>query len=239
MIGSKPMPSERFFDSNLEHHDSHGQLEGDEFNHASKVFRIKVGDTFDVINGQGLLAHCEALELSKKHLSYKVLSSSFTSKSIPKLTLVLGMPKFNRLETIVEKVTEIGCEEIILFNADRSEKTDLSKNQLERLNLILQASLKQCGRLFLPSLEFTTNFEKIFESDRTYYFGDVNSKTPLTKLISHNVGIVIGPESGFSDKEHQILLTKATGISLSDAILRVDTAAICGAYLLKNLSVIN
>ncbi len=233
------MPIERFFDSKLEQHDSHGQLEGDEFNHASKVFRIRAGDTFDVINGNGLLARCEALEISKKHLTYQVQSSSFVPKSIPKLTLVLGMPKFNRLETIVEKVTEIGCEEIILFNADRSEKTDLSKNQLERLILILQASLKQCGRLHLPTLEFVSNFEKIFESDRTYYFGDVNSKTQLTKLPPHNFGIVIGPESGFSDKEHQILLTKALGISLSDAILRVDTAAICGVYLLKNLSVIN
>lgn len=233
------MPIERFFDSKLDQHDSHGQLEGDEFNHASKVFRIKSGDIFDVINGQGLLAQCQALELSKKHLAYKVLSSSFIAKSIPKLTLVLGMPKFNRLETIVEKVTEIGCEEIILFNADRSEKTDLSKNQLERLNLILQASLKQCGRLHLPTLEFVSNFEKIFESDRIYYFGDVNSKIHLSKLTSDNFGIVIGPESGFSEKEHQILLSKAIGISLNDAILRVDTAAICGVYLLKNLSVVN
>jgi 16S rRNA (uracil1498-N3)-methyltransferase len=233
------MPIERFFNASLKDNDKDGYLEGDEFIHASKVFRIKSGETFELINGKGVLALVEALEISKKHLSYKVLKIYSEPRHIPKLSLVLGMPKFNRLETIVEKVTEIGCEEIILFNADRSEKTDLSKNQLERLQLILQASLKQCGRLHLPSLEFVSNFDKIFESDRKYYFGDVNVQSHLRSIPHENVGIVIGPESGFSEKEHQILAKKAEGISLSDAILRTDTAAICGVFLLKNLSVIH
>lgn len=233
------MPIERFFDANFTSGDTSGSLQGDEFIHASKVFRLKENDQFQIINGKGCLATVIADEITKKHISYKVIELVKDQVNIPKLSLILGMPKFNRLETIIEKVTEIGCDEIILFNADRSEKTDLSKNQLERLQLILQASLKQCGRLRLPSLELVSNFEKIFESDRTYYFGDVHSKTSFITKSQDNVGIVIGPESGFSDREHAILKNKAIGISLNDAILRVDTAAICGVFLLKNLSSIN
>lgn len=233
------MPIERFFDASLNNNDKQGLLKEDEFIHATKVFRIQPGDTFEVINGQGLLARAKALEVSKKHLSYEIITMTNTPKGVPKLTLVLGMPKFNRLETIVEKVTELGCEEIILFNAERSEKTDLSNNQLKRLHLILQASLKQCGRLHMPTLELVTNFEKIFESDRQYYFGDLHSRSPLKKFLEGHVGIVIGPESGFSDKELLILTKKAVGISLSEAVLRVDTAAICGVFYLKTLSMIH
>lgn len=233
------MPIERFFDSNLDKDKVLGKLEGDEFIHATKVFRIKTQDTFEVINGHGCLALVEAIEISKKYLTYKVLKMNYWEQKIPELTLILGMPKFNRLETIIEKVTEIGCEEIILFNADRSEKTDLSKNQFERLHLILQASLKQCGRLHLPILKFIPHLEQVFESDRDYYFGDVNARSSLSSLAQRNRGIIIGPESGFSQKEHLILEKKGVGISLSDAILRVDTAAICGVFLLKNLKMVN
>lgn len=233
------MPIERFFDPLVDKDDKQGVLKEDEFIHATKVFRIKVGDTFELINGKGLLATAKALEVSKKHLSYQILKTSYTPPQVAQLTLILGMPKFNRLETIIEKVTELGCDEIILFNAQRSEKTDLSKNQLDRLQLILQASLKQCGRLHMPTLEVVANFEKIFESDRQYYFGDIHAKAPLQKAQQGRLGIVIGPESGFSEKEHLILAKKAVGISLSDAVLRVDTAAICGVFHLKNLSMIH
>lgn len=228
------MPIERFFDLNFQQSDKFGKLEGDEFTHATKVFRIHVSDRFEIINGHGCLAEVEAIEITKKYLTYKVHNVHFVPRGVPKLTLVLGMPKFNRLETIVEKVTEIGCDQIIMFNADRSEKTDLSKNQWERLNLILQASLKQCGRLHLPAIELISDLDKVFESDRTYLFGDLNAKKPIQGLFQHNLGLIIGPESGFSDKELILLNKKAKGILLSDATLRVDTAAICGMYLLSS-----
>lgn len=227
------MPVERFFDANLNYADSEGKLSGDQMHHALKVFRLKEDDECEIINGRGLLAKVVVSEISKKHLIYKVLEKHQTPHKTASITLILGMPKFNRLETIVEKVCELGCDEIILFNADRSEKVDLSQNQLERLQLILQAALKQSGRLFLPHVELLPSLERALESPRSYYFGDVNASSSLLVHDIEPKAIVIGPESGFSVKETSLLKEKATSISLSDAILRVDTAAIVGVYLLK------
>lgn len=226
------MPIERFYDPHLEVNTLIGQLSEEEMHHAVRVFRLKAGDKCQIINGHGLLAEACIDEISKKHVSYKVSLIHQQPRKILKRTLIIGMPKFNRLEFIIEKVCELGCDHIVLFNADRSEKTDLSKNQLERLQFLLQAALKQCGRLYFPSLEFRAHLEACIESDVSYYFGDVDSKQKLPTHLEQQVGFIIGPESGFSEKETLFLKEKAVGISLSDAVLRVDTAAISAAALI-------
>lgn len=229
------MPIERFFDANLNHDDTSGKLTGDQMHHALKVFRLKLHDVCEIINGHGLLAEVEIIEISKKHMSYRVTKKIVVPHKPPVCTLILGMPKFTRLETIVEKVCELGCDEIILFNADRSEKLDLSPNQLERLQLILQAALKQSGRLYLPHLELLPSLERALEPPRSYFFGDVDAHGTITHATEGPRAIVIGPESGFSKEETAILKEKAVSISLSDAVLRVDTAAIVGIFSIRTI----
>lgn len=142
------MPVERFFDDLLEPNHKEGKLHGDEMHHAIRVFRLKESDTCEVINGRGLLAKVTIDEISKKYVSYRVDSIDIQQKSGLYKTLILGMPKFTKLELIAEKICELGCDELILFNADKSEKFDLSDNQMERLHTLFGTSLKQCGRLF-------------------------------------------------------------------------------------------
>lgn len=227
------MPINRFFDPNLTSDTKEGILEGDEFNHATKSFRIRDADKIELINGKGALAQACVKSISKKHLSYEVESFHQEPQKIASATLVLGMPKFNRLEIILEKITELGCLEIVLFNADRSEKLDLSKNQWQRIELILVAALKQSGRLFFPSISVKPHLESCFDSDRVYFFGDLDAKDKQLPKNHTNIGFIIGPESGLSDKEKSLLKTKAQGLLLSDATLRVDTAAIISVFLMQ------
>jgi 16S rRNA (uracil1498-N3)-methyltransferase len=225
------MPIDRFFDSELTHMSTLGTLKDDEMLHALKVFRLKIGDNFEVINGHGLLAQVTLTQTSKKHLSYTVHSFHQSPPQPPKKSLIVGMPKFNRLELIVEKACELGIEQITVFNADKSEKLNLSHNQLQRLHAILVASLKQCGRLFLPTVELKSNLAECFESDKTYFFGDLTTQNK-EPLPSSPIGFIIGPESGLSDHELALCQSKAIPYTLSQAVLRVDTAAICAAYIM-------
>jgi len=229
------MPINRFYDPKLEKTSLQGRLEEDEFNHATKSFRLKKGDKLEVINGKGVLATACVLEITKKHLTYEITHLELFQPQIAPFVLVLGMPKFNRLETILEKVTELGCLEVVLFNADRSEKVDLSKNQLDRAELILIAALKQSGRLFMPQVLVKPHLEECFDSDRDYFFGDLSSQDRKLKTSSSLLGFVIGPESGFSDKEKLLLKTKAYGVLLSEATLRTDTAAIIATHLMAQV----
>jgi 16S rRNA (uracil1498-N3)-methyltransferase len=228
------MPIERFFDPDLTNETTLGHLSHEEMHHITRVFRLKTGDHCEIINGRGGLAQVTLGEMTKKHMDYHVNSFHEERKNEHHTALILGMPKFNRLEFIVEKVAEIGCDQIILFDADRSEKSSLSDNQMDRIQLLFQAALKQSGRLFIPSLELKPNLLSCFEHDRMYYFGDVKGSKKLEGLTHQKCGFIIGPESGFSDKEHLILHEKAHSVSLSDAILRVDTAAICASFLMRH-----
>lgn len=227
------MPINRFYDPHLTINTQEGTLEGDEFNHAVRSFRIKEKEKIELINGKGAFAQAIVTNISKKNLIYQVENIHQTPPHLAQTTLILGMPKFNRLEIILEKVTELGCLDIVLFNAERSEKLDLSKNQWQRIELILVAALKQSGRLFLPSISIKPHLETCFESDRIYFFGDLDATQKHLIKNQVPIGFVIGPESGLSEKEKTLLKTKATGILLSDATLRVDTAAIVSVFLMQ------
>jgi 16S rRNA (uracil1498-N3)-methyltransferase len=132
------------------------------------------------------------------------------------------------LEWTLEKATELGATEFWLFPGKRSEKKDLSKSQIHRLETILINALKQCGRLYLPKIILKPPLEEWQIPSGSLFFGDFSTTTPLKKTFDDTVTFFIGPEKGFSPAETLLLREKfkAHPISLHENILRAETAAI-------------
>jgi 16S rRNA (uracil1498-N3)-methyltransferase len=231
------MPQDRFFiDAPFALHKTL-PLEDLEFHHLIHVMRVKENERIELVNGQGQLAEAAVLQIAKKHALLKIEAITSEEPGLP-LILSQGLPRLNRLDFILEKGTELGLTDLWLFVGDLSEKKEVN---LQRIKGVMIAAMKQCGRLFLPKVQFFPSIEKC-PLQIPAYFGDLDPKAPLlTPLIKPGepAAIFIGPEKGFSARETEWLKKKATGVKLNSHILRTDTAAIAAVAILAHLRQIN
>lgn len=232
------MPADRFFvaaplKNNL-------TLEGEEFHHLAKVMRIRLGETIELVNGQGEFAEAEVISLNKTNCELKIVSHKKVPPPEQSLILALALTRPASLEWTLEKATELGATEFWLFPGERSEKKDLSTSQRHRLETIVINALKQCGRLYLPKIILKPPLEEWQPPSGSLFFGDFSTTTPLQKPFDKTVTFFIGPEKGFSPAETLLLKEKfkARPISLHENILRAETAAITvlGQFSLLKIS---
>jgi 16S rRNA (uracil1498-N3)-methyltransferase len=236
------MPIERYFVEDPLLVNTEVMISKDEHLHMTKVMRAKTKDPLELINGKGSLAKAYISEIKKDHSLCVILSVEHTPPP-PSLILAQAIPRFNRLEYIIEKGTELNVSEFWLFPGDRSEKNLFSPNQKERMKHLMIAAAKQCGRLHLPEIHIKESLHNWSEMEAPLLFGDTREKAPFLLDIGkskewHSCIMAIGPESGFSDKEVVHLESlKGRGVKLHSNILRVDTASLTAlslvSYLLK------
>ncbi len=233
------MPQERFYiDESLEN-GSEIVLSGDEAHHVTRVMRGKVGDSIELINGKGILAQAIIQNMQKEKVCCRIEKATLSSKKSP-LILAQAIPRFNRLEYIIEKATELNVEEFWLFPGKQSEKSDFSANQQERMRTLMIAAMKQSGRLTLPQILFKPSLFSWGKPEGTFLFGDTDPKAPylwnaLTSPLVTPIIFAVGPESGFhKDEVHYLKNTLfGKGVKLHDNILRVDTAPLTALSLLQ------
>jgi 16S rRNA (uracil1498-N3)-methyltransferase len=233
------MPAERYYVNNPLIEEEIVILEDKEFHHLAHVMRGSVGDSIELVNGEGSLAEALIQKLEKKRALLKVKNSTRGAKPKFEIILAQALPRMNRLDFILEKGTELGMTEIWLFPGELGEKQKITTHQRERMQGLTIAAIKQCGRLYLPKivlLPTILNWKKLAYPS---YFGDTTSDAdifPSTQDKS-KAGVIffVGPESGFSNSEIQKLQDlKSMGVKLHPNILRTDTAAITALTLISH-----
>lgn len=234
------MPHDRFFTESDLQRESEVEITGEEAFHLSKVMRKQAGETVELVNGRGLLARCELIEGTKRSVRLKIRESEKMPPPRTELILLQALPRASRLDTIVEKCTELGVTEFHFFPGDRSEKNTLSTNQLERLRHLTISALKQSGRYYLPKVQVIDSISRWEKFNGVLIIGSLepSAESLIDTLVKHpskRYAVVIGPEAGLTNKEEQLLIELgAIGVRLNEAILRTDTAPIvaCGVMAL-------
>jgi 16S rRNA (uracil1498-N3)-methyltransferase len=227
------MPHERFYlNASLEKGDTVA-LADTELHHLAHVSRCRVGDVVDLVNGNGALAEARVESLDKRQATLLVEKVQREDPSARRVILAQAYPRANRLDTILEKCTELGVTEFWLFVGEKSERKETA---LPRVDAVLISAMKQCGSLYLPKLVQKKGIKQWEELPCKTYFGafDVGVKFLPHVVSGADSMLVIGPESGLTRDEEDVLRKLgAEGVSLSKNVLRTDTAAIAGiAYLM-------
>lgn len=206
-------------------------IEGDELRHL-QVLRLEVNETIEIVNGRGDLAKVCIESIEKKRAFLKVVQKS--AASLPTKKLILAVPYLmpSKLELIIEKCTEIGAWQFLLYFADHSEKKEISEHALKRLKALSISAMKQCGRLFLPSIE-KVSFQEVLKRREPLYFGSLD-KEENSEGFQKEAIFISGPEKGFSDKEKKALRASGVGVSLNSNILRAETAPIVASAIFQS-----
>ena len=180
----------------------------------------------------GQLAEARVISIDRNKGVLEILDLKIEKPQKTKVVIAQAIPKTNRLNTIIEKGTELGMTEIWLFPAVYSEKKQFSEKRLKTISI---SALKQCGRLYLPKIMLKPPLQQWKKERYTYFFGDVNPSAPpfMEVLSGTNICFLVGPESGFSEKEVEIMRSwGAVGVKLHENILRTDTASLVALSLI-------
>ncbi len=213
-------------------------LTDDEFHHLKNVLRKQSGDQIELVDGKGTLATAVVKEVRKREATLLITEAAQEKPSPLFIQLYQAFPRQSKLDWILEKGTELGVSEFVLFPSERSEKRALSKEQSRRAKLLTVSAIKQAGRLFLPTITLLDQFP---QECKNIYYGDVSGDARsfpelLSEQKAKTIACLIGPESGLSEKEMTHLQDGgAIPMKLSDGILRTETAAVAAATFMSAL----
>lgn len=200
-----------------------------------KVFRLKGSDRVIIFNGgdseyEGyfkILAKNEAVLVIDKETKVE-------KQTNVDLHLFQSIIKKDNFELIVEKCTEIGISDFHPLVSERSEKKDIN---VERLNKIAKEAAEQSGKTTLPRIFSPEGLEKaISDFDGELFVLDFEGEGLLETVETNKnkkIGILIGPEGGWSDNEKIWFDEKGIrSVSFGAQILRAETAAIVVSALI-------
>jgi 16S rRNA (uracil1498-N3)-methyltransferase len=217
-----------------------GTLNPDESVHLAKVLRARAGDQILLTDGKGTCATVELVEVSRHGCKYRVVSGTARySEKRPTVHLAIApLHHADRMEWLLEKAVEIGVGKIQLLKTARSVEHQRVKN--DRAQRIMLAAMKQSQRWFLPDLlpeMILSEFLNINRNDKlllAHCLNDEKARIVSTHRNNDHTWLIIGPEGDFSpDEVKMCLAVGAQAVSLGQARLRSETAAIFGLSVLN------
>lgn len=210
-----------------------GILPPEESAHCVRVLRHKTGDLINVIDGKGFLFNCEIIVSDPKRTEVKIISEKKENHTWEnRICIAVAPPKNSeRLDWLVEKVVEVGVDEIIPVVCKRSERKQVKE---ERLQKIVISAMKQSLKAYLPKLHSIMSFSDLMEYAKAFnnkfiaYCDETLGKSYLCRVIGNSdTLIVIGPEGDFTPEEVETAMKRGfQPVSLGESRLRTETAAL-------------
>lgn len=194
--------------------------------HLGRVLRLRAGEEVCAADGSGRWRRC-TWDGGKLVADGPVEDGPRPSG--PPVTIAFVPPKGDRPELIVQKLTELGVDRILVTSSARSVVRwdgERGERHIERLRRVARSAAEQCRRLSLPVVERTDLASVLGSGDVA--LADMEGRPP----DAGDVGFVVGPEGGWTDAERELARScGAASVCLAEHVLRAETAAIAAAVV--------
>ena len=221
--------------------DNLATVTGSEAVHLCRVMRIKTGDSVVLCDNAGFDYTAVAKDVNEKLITFDIIEKTKNEAEPAKsLTVYMALPKSDKLEFIVQKACELGAKKLVPFVSEFcvAQKSKKEDNKKARLAKISAEAAKQCGRSTPMEIGDTLTLKQLLAemgaNDINLFFYE-HADMPLKEANladKQTVGVIIGSEGGFSEKECALLGENgAVTISLGKRILRCETAAVSAITL--------
>tara|TARA_B110000467_G_scaffold85917_1_gene77568 strand:- start:3660 stop:4355 length:696 start_codon:yes stop_codon:yes gene_type:complete len=217
------------------------ELSKDESHHCVKVLRKSVHDVIMVIDGVGNLYTSKLIDLNSKKTILEItnIHRDFSKRANHLHIAISPTKSMDRLEWFIEKVVEIGIDEISLIQCKNSERT---KIKMDRCEKIIMSATKQSLKSFLPRLNPLIQFDEFINKIHIEVAKSIGylGNQEATLLSDYHYGkkshlICIGPEGDFSPDEVKIAIENGFEIiSLGKSRLRTETAGVVASTLINS-----
>lgn len=209
------------------------ELDDKELVHLMKnVLKLSVGESCIVFCDNSDDYLCLIKDINKTAILLQ-RQSTVPKKAIPKnIIACISITKRDSFEIVVQKLTEIGIQEIVPIISDRTIKQSL---RIDRLQKISDEALEQSGGAKVVKISKPETLEKVLELHKNLaqcYF-DIEGKENIENS-NNDMVFYVGPEGGWSGQDKDLFSKyKVPAYTLGTTTLRAETASIvCGYKLL-------
>jgi 16S rRNA (uracil1498-N3)-methyltransferase len=234
------MARRRFFVDAV--HGGHAQIVGEDAHHLTRVLRVEPGQQFEISDNHSV--YLAEVESARKDLvSFAVREKLASVEPLVRTTLLASLIRFERFEWMLEKAVELGVEQVVPVEAERSEKglEQAAGRRLPRWNRIAREASQQSRRARLPQIGAPVPIADAvkIEAAHRYVFEEAEASPVLSALPAHpqpgeSVALLVGPEGGWTDRERQLIATADwCAVSLGAEILRAETAAVAALAIIN------
>lgn len=215
--------------------------------HMINVMRFRVDDTFEMVDRDKNVFLCKIVNVEEQTVIYQPIEKYENSSEMPiRFTIFCPLLKGEKFEWMLQKSTELGAAQFIIYEADRSiVKLDEKKKEkrLIRYRKVIKEASEQSKRTIIPEVDFAHKLKHIdftaFDHTVIAYEGNVDDESlSLNKLErfeeDSTVAFIFGPEGGLTESEVGFY-DAITPVRLGPRILRAESAPL---YFLSSMSYI-
>jgi 16S rRNA (uracil1498-N3)-methyltransferase len=215
-------------------------LDAEEARHLRRVLRLRVGDLVRALDGRGRELTVRLTALGSRSAEGQILDSTTPARESPlHLTLAQGLPKADKLDTIIRMCTELGVAAVVPLLTSRA--VPVGAGRLARWERVAREAAKQSGRAVVPAIsaplslgawlaarEPTGLLVCLWERETS----PLADRLPVARP-AHAV-VVVGPEGGLADEEVGSLEAAGAVVAgLGPRVLRTETAGPVAVALLQ------
>jgi 16S rRNA (uracil1498-N3)-methyltransferase len=208
-------------------------IAGDEHRHLA-VARVESDELIEIFDGKGHVWTAAVESVNKRETVARVTASREAAPPRFELILALAMIRIAAFELALEKAVEVGVTRIAPFTAARSNVEP--GHRQDRWTRILVEAAKQSKHYHLLQLDAPRSFAEVLSipAASKIMFAEREGGSLESALTGSPVLYLIGPEGGWTDEELSAARKNNFQlVSLGDAILKAETAAIVGASLIR------
>lgn len=218
-----------------------------------KAQRIKLNEKISVVDKCGKRFIVEITDIDKGSFKARILKETPSHENNFSYTLFFALSKSSKVEDVIRASTEIGFDDFFIFKSQRSVISLDKKKEGEKCkryqSIARSASMQSC-RSTIPHVHEIVNFNELEcliaqLKDVLFCYEGTQLNQQILKVVNNiyisgvtsgKIGIIVGPEGGFSAEEVEQLrgLNNVHEVSLGETILRCETAGIVASALAKS-----
>lgn len=219
------------------------EVRGENARHLTRVLRVQPGQQFEISDGEHAWL-AEVVEAHGETAVFRVLEPVETPDLPVQIVLYAALIKFDRLEWMIEKATELGVESFQPVECARSERGlfEAARKRLGRWERIAYEAGQQSRRLRPPEIRPALKWKAALAGPAGLRLMLEEGVAPplLTALprerhAGDHITVLVGPEGGWTDGEQEEAASCGwQAVSLGPRILRAETAALAAVSVIAN-----
>ena len=236
----------QFFVEEKQVHSDSISITGGDVNHIKNVLRMKNGEKIRVSSKSGQAYFCHISSILDDEVIAAIDSADETGTELDNhIVLYQGLPKGDKMELIIQKAVELGVSEIVpvaMKNCVVKLDEKKAQSKCKRWQAIAESAAKQSKRTVIPQIQMPLSWKQALEEAKELdvvlvpYENErgMEATREIFRSIPEgaSIGVMIGPEGGFSPEEIAQLDKDMHRISLGRRILRTETAGMATLSML-------